>query len=315
MKKLIGNTPLIAIKYKEKEAEKIIYAKLEYYNLTGSIKDRIVYNILTEATDKNELKPNQPIIEATSGNTGIALAAYGAYHKHPVYIFLPEWASKERINLLELYGAKVNLVSRSDGGFKGCINKAQELAAQIDGYYFNQFANQKNAQTHYQETALEIITKLKNVGAFVSGIGTGGTFTGIAKRLKEYKPSIKTIALEPENIPILSGGKIKGSHKIAGIGDDFIPEIVDTDLIDEVVTVSDEQAIEMAQKLARELGLAVGISSGANIYAAIKANQNNDIVTIMVDDAKKYLSTDLINQASKLDQNLNSIDFISYETL
>lgn len=315
MKKLIGNTPLIAIKYKEKEAEKTIYAKLEYYNLTGSIKDRIVYNILTEATDKNELKPNQPIIEATSGNTGIALAAYGAYHKHPVYIFLPEWASKERINLLELYGAKVNLVSRSDGGFKGCINKAQELAAQIDGYYFNQFANQKNAQTHYQETALEIITKLKNVGAFVSGIGTGGTFTGIAKRLKEYKPSIKTIALEPENIPILSGGKIKGPHKIAGIGDDFIPEIVDTDLIDEVVTVSDEQAIEMAQKLARELGLAVGISSGANIYAAIKANQNNDIVTIMVDDAKKYLSTDLINQVSKLDQNLNSIDFISYETL
>lgn len=314
MKNLIGNTPLIKINYKNKGIIKSIYAKLEYYNLTGSIKDRIVYNILTNALAKEKLKPRQPIIEATSGNTGISLAAYGAYHKHPVYIFMPEWSSKERIDLMELYGAKVNLISREEGGFKGCIAKAQNLAKELDGYLFNQFSNQENVKTHYDITGPEIVSKLPNIQGFVSGIGTGGTFTGIAKYLKDYNSNIKTIALEPENIPILSGGEIKGAHKISGIGDDFIPEIVDTSLIDEVITVSDEIAIEMSQKLAKELGLAVGISSGANIYAAIKINEQiENVLTIIVDDAKKYLSTDLTKPI--LNSKLSDIEFISYETI
>ena len=314
MKNLIGNTPLIKVNYKNKGIIKSIYAKLEYYNLTGSIKDRIVYNILTDALNNNELKPNQPIIEATSGNTGISLAAYGAYYKHPVYIFMPTWSSKERIALMELYGAKVTLVSREEGGFKGCIVQSQNLTKKLDGYLFNQFSNKENVQTHYKLTGPEIVNQFPDVQGFVSGIGTGGTFTGIAKYLKEYNPNIKTMALEPENIPILSGGKIKGPHKISGIGDDFIPEIVDTSLIDGVITVSDEIAIEMAQKLAKELGLAVGISSGANVYAAIKMSEtNSNVLTIIVDDAKKYLSTDLIKPIAE--KKLTDIEFVSYETI
>ena len=310
MKNLIGNTPLIAIKYKYQNKEKIIYAKLENYNLTGSIKDRIVYNILS----KKNLKENQPIIEATSGNTGIALAAYGAYYNHPVYIFMPDWSSKERIDLMELYGAKVTLVSKETGGFKGCIEKAKMLAQELNGYLFNQFSDQENVQTHYETTGPEIVRQLPKIGGFVSGIGTGGTFTGIAKCLKEYNPKIKTYALEPENIPILSGGKIMGPHKISGIGDDFIPEIVETSFIDKVLTVSDEIAIEMARKLASELGLAVGISSGANIYAAIKMSEEVDcVLTIIVDDAKKYLSTDLIKKNKA--KILPEIELLSYESV
>lgn len=303
MNKLIGNTPIINIKYKYKNELKDVYAKLEYYNYTGSIKDRMAYYILNESKKSNILKDKQPIIEATSGNTGISFAALGAFFNHPVHIFMPDWASKERVALMKLYGAKVYLVSKEEGGFKGAIKRADLLAKEINGFRPNQFKNNNNVLAHYYTTAKEIIEKVPNINGFVSGIGTGGTLIGIAKRLKEYNPNIKIIALEPENMSLLSNKKTYGSHKLEGIGDDFIPEIVNKDLIDEVTTINDNDAIYISRLLAKKLGLGIGISSGANFLAAVKNNQNK-IATIFADDAKKYLSTDLVKDIEPKDKDL-----------
>jgi len=312
--KLIGNTPLIKINYKYKNRLESVYAKLEYYNLTGSIKDRMAYYIIKEANKKGLLKDGQAIVEATSGNTGISLAALGAYFKHDVHIFMPDWVSVERRKLMELYGAKIYLVSRSDGGFQEAIRRADEYAKEINGYRPNQFDNMDNVMAHYSSTAEEILNKI-DVTLVVLGIGTGGTLMGIGKRFKELDNSIKVLAMEPRNLPLLSQGINVGSHKIEGIGDDFIPNIVDKSIIDEVVVIDDVDAINMTRKLALELGLGVGISSGANFLAAVVTNDNKKTVTIFADDNKKYLSTNMVDKINTDGLISKDIELIDYEVL
>lgn len=299
MSKLIGNTPMIKIEYEINGIKKEIFTKLEYYNFTGSIKDRMAYYILKKAKKEGVLRENQAIIEATSGNTGISFAALGALYKHPVYIFMPDWVSSERQKLLKSYGAKVNLVSKKEGGFLKCIEAADELADKLNGFRPNQFANKLNVEAHYLETAEEIISDMSNnkVDCFISGVGTGGTLMGIGNKLKLYDEKIKICALEPTGLPLMSSGVSEGEHKIEGIGDDFIPEIVDKDIIDEIILINDNDAINMSRRLSRELGIGVGISSGANMLGAVMMREkiNGNVVTVFPDDNKKYMSTELIN--------------------
>lgn len=309
---LIGNTPLIKINYKYKNKLGFVFAKLEYYNLTGSIKDRVIYHILNKAINNNELTSDMPLVEATSGNTGISLSAIGAYLGHKVHIFMPDWVSEERLKLIKLYGADVTLISKEDGGFKKCIEESIKFANTYNGYLTNQFSNEDNIEAHYLTTAQEIIDKL-NVDAFVSGIGTGGTLMGISKKLREINSNTKIFALEPYNMSLIKNKTIK-EHKIEGIGDDFIPDIVDINKIDDVVLITDDEAISMAKLLSNKLGLGVGISSGANMLASIliKNNGYNNVVTVFPDDSKKYLSTDL----AKTNKNiLNDIELIDYEII
>lgn len=309
MKNLIGNTPLIKIKYKYNNEIRNVYAKLEYYNLTGSIKDRMAYYIITEAYKNNLLAKNQPIIEATSGNTGISLSAIGAYFSNPVYIFMPGWVSKERKQIMEKYGAKVNLISKEEGGFLECIKRADNLAKQLNGFRPNQFSNKLNEEINYKTTAQEIIDKEINIEAFVSGVGTGGTLMGIGKKLKEKNENTKIIAIEPENLPLISQGKVKGNHKIEGIGDDFIPDLLDKNIIDKVILINDEDAINMSNLLAKKLGIGVGITSGANFLGAVLSKLDN-VVTVFPDDLKKYLSVQCKNTEDLIS---NQIELIDYE--
>lgn len=317
IKNLIGNTPMIKmiIKYKEKIVN--VFAKLEYYNYTGSIKDRVAYYIINESYKDGTLKKGMPIIEATSGNTGISFAALGAYYNHPVYIFMPDWVSSERVNIMKMYGAKVYLVSKEEGGFKEAINRVDKLAKEINGFRPNQFDNIKNVDAHYYSTGNEIVNQIKDIDSFVSGIGTGGTLIGIGKRIKEVYRQAKVIALEPRELPIITKGITKGTHKIEGIGDDFIPSIVDMNIIDKVVTISDKDAINMARILSRKYGLGVGISSGANLIASvITANNNDNVVTVFPDDLKKYLSTTLLNAInSNMDFISNNIEILSITSI
>ena len=199
MLKHIGNTPMIKIKYRNKDKTNLVYAKLESYNPTGSIKDRVAYYMINKAKERGELKKNMPIVEATSGNTGIALAALGAYYQHPVYIYMPDWASTERVQLMKSFGANVTLISKEQGGFKKCLEEAEKFAKENNGYWSNQFANTDNLLAHYETTGEEIIKQLpEKVSAFISGVGTGGTLIGIGRKLKKYNKDIKIIALEPE---------------------------------------------------------------------------------------------------------------------
>ena len=316
MKDLIGNTPLLKINYKYNGKENFIYSKLEYYNLTGSIKDRIVYYILDKSKKNGMLKNNMPLIEATSGNTGISLSAIGAYFNHPVYIFMPDWVSHERIEIMRLYGANVILVSKKDGGFKKCVELAENFSIKHNGFLLNQFKTEDNIISHYLTTGKEITDKLK-VDAFVSGIGTGGTLMGVAKRLKEVNNSTDIYALEPDTMSIIKTGNIS-SHKIEGIGDDFIPDIVNLGLIKDIILVNDNDAINMSKKLAKELGLGIGISSGANMIAAIllKEMGYKTIVTVFPDDLKKYLSTDLTKNIKLNENNVSSkVELLGYEVM
>ena len=252
-----------------------------------------------------------PIIEATSGNTGISFSALGRLYNHSVHIFMPNWVSSERINIMKMYGANVYLVSKEEGGFKECIKRADELSKKMNGFRPNQFDNIKNIEAHYNTTGKEIINSLNNINGFVSGIGTGGTLMGVSKRLKEYDKNIKIIVIEPDKLPILSKGINEGSHKIEGIGDDFIPSLVDKDLIDKVIDICDDDAINMSRLLSRKFGLGVGISSGANFLGCVLSDLDN-VVTVFTDDMKKYLSTDLSKDINK-DKNLisNNIELIS----
>ena len=312
---LIGNTPMIKIKYRYQNKENYVYAKLEYYNYTGSIKDRIAYYIITKSKELGLLKDGQPIVEATSGNTGISFAAIGALTHHPVHIFMPDWASVERIRIMELYGAHVYLVSKEEGGFREAIRRSEEHAKKIDGFLPKQFENSLNTEAHYLTTAKEIIDTLSDVDTFVSGIGTGGTLIGVAKRLKEYNSKIQIVGLEPDKMPLLSGKEIIGNHKIEGIGDDFIPALVDQSLIDQVVLINDDDAVNMSRLLAKKLGLGVGISSGANFLASVLSG-GKCVATVFADDFKKYLSTDL---AKEIDDNpkflSNQIELIGLEVI
>lgn len=319
MLKHIGNTPMIKIKYKNNEKINYIYTKLESYNPTGSIKDRAAYYMINKAKERGELKENMPIVEATSGNTGISLSAFGAYFKHPVYIYMPDWASTERVQLMKSYGANVTLISKEQGGFKKCLEEAEKFAKENNGYWSNQFANTDNLLAHYETTGEEIIKQLpKKVSAFISGVGTGGTLIGIGRKLKKYNKDIKIIALEPEKMPLISQNKIIGNHKIEGIGDDFVPDLLDKNLLDEVILVNDEDAINMSRRLAKELGLGVGISSGANLIASIiyQEKESKPVATVFADDNKKYLSTDL---SKHIDTNpkyiSNKIKLLDYEVM
>lgn len=315
----IGNTPTIKIEYKYREKINHVYTKLESFNLTGSIKDRIVYYIISKAYSEHELCHDQEIVEATSGNTGISLAAIGAACGNPVHIFMPNWVSKERLDLMKMYNAKVTLVSKEEGGFKGAINLAKQYAKEHDAFWVNQFANKNNPLAHYETTASEIIDLFgDDIDGFVSGVGSGGTLMGVGKRLKERNSNIKLYALEPDSIPLLSQNQVLGSHKIEGIGDDFIPSIVDKDLIDDVFVLNDDDAINMSKKLALNLGLGVGISSGANFIASVLAKEKHlgKIVTVFPDDNKKYLSTSLscsLNEDSAFISN--QVQLLKYDFL
>ena len=313
----IGNTPMIKINYEYKGEKSYIYTKLEYYNLSGSIKDRVAYYIIKNAKERGLLKEKQTIVEATSGNTGIALAALGSYYKHPVVIFMPDWASVERIKLMKGYGAKVILFSKEDGGFIRCVEEAKKYAKENDAFLANQFANEDNFTAHFETTGEEIINQLpESVGGFISGVGTGGTIMGTGKRLKNEYEKFKIIAIEPDKMPLISKGKIIGNHKIEGIGDDFIPDLVDKKAIDDIILINDDDAVNMARKLAKELGLGVGISSGANFIGSVLSNKklNKPTVTVFADDNKKYLSTDLSNEIDKNEEFIsNQIKLIGYE--
>lgn len=320
MKKLIGDTPMIKIKYKYNDKIKEVYVKLEEYNLTGSIKDRVAIYIIEEEEKQKVLKEKMPIIEATSGNTGISFAALGTKYNHPVYIFMPAWASSERIKLLELYGAKVKLVSKEEGGFKECIRLADNLAKEINGYRPNQFTNYLNTKCHYLNTGREIIEQLKiqKIGGFISGIGSGGTLMGVSQKLKECYPDILIGAVEPEKMPLLTNKKIIGNHKIEGIGDDFIPALLNTQIIDKVFDIDDDDAVNMARLLNKKLGLGVGISSGANFLGAILLGEytSDPIVTIFPDDNKKYLTTTLADKVNlKKEFISNHIKLLTYEEI
>lgn len=313
----IGNTPMIKIRYKYNDNENSIYAKLEAYNLTGSIKDRVAYYILKKAYEEGKLSKGMEIVEATSGNTGIALSAMGRTFGNSVKIFMPDWVSRERIKLMEMYNAKVTLISKEEGGFKRAISEAKKYAEENKAFLANQFSNPYNVLAHYETTGKEIISSLgEKIGGFVSGVGTGGTLIGVGKRLKEFDANIKVYAMEPDKMPLLSQNKIIGNHKIEGIGDDFIPDIVEKEIIDKVITVNDEDSINMARIIAVELGIGVGISSGANMIASVIANEENakEIVTVFPDDSKKYISTDL---SKPIDNNpnyiSNQIKILGYE--
>lgn len=310
---LVGNTPMVKIRVRYNNIIKNIYVKLEYYNYTGSIKDRLAKYIIEISKLDGTLKEGMPIIEATSGNTGISFSALGTLYGHPVYIFMPDWVSDERINIMKMYGAEVILVSKEDGGFKRAIYEADKLSKEIDGFRPNQFSNIKNIEVHYNETGSEIVNVLNNVDVFINGIGTGGTLIGVGKRMKENFPKCRVVVIEPKKMPLLSKGIVIENHKIEGIGDDFIPDLVDMDIIDEIITIDDDDAINMARILARKLGLGVGISSGANFVGACLC-EGNDVVTIFVDDMKKYLSTELFSDIDKNEKFIsNRIEILSIE--
>lgn len=315
--KTIGDTPMIKINYEYNGKNRYIYTKLEYYNLTGSIKDRVAYYIINNAFKRGELREGMPIIEATSGNTGIALAALGRFYNCPVYIFMPDWVSKERIDLIKNYGAQVILFSKEEGGFIRCVEEAKKIAKEKRAFLANQFASNDNFLAHYETTAEEIIKQVpEKIYGFVSGVGTGGTLMGTGKRLKEKFKDLKIVAIEPDKMPIISQGKIISQHKIEGIGDDFVPDLVEKDYIDDIILVNDDDAINMSRKLARELGLGVGISSGANLIGCILLNEKIDkpIATVFADDNKKYLSTELVNEIDKNEKFIsNKIKIKNYE--
>jgi cysteine synthase A len=322
---LIGNTPLLKIDYLYKNKPGTIYAKAENFNLTGSIKDRMAFHIINKAYKAGKLKKGDRIVEVTSGNTGISFSAIGRAFGHPVTIFMPDWLSKERINLIKSFGADINLISKKEGGFLKSIELAEDLAAKNnDTFLPRQFSNSDNSEAHYESTGPEIWLQLKHKDlkpdAFIAGVGTGGTIMGAGRFLKEVNPEIKLFPLEPENSPTLSTGYKVGAHRIQGISDEFIPALVDLNFLDEVVAVDDGDSIIMAQKLASILGLGVGISSGANFLGAVKIHEqlgpDSVVVTILADDNKKYLSTDLLEEipsdAGFINSNVRLLSFKSF---
>ena len=302
---LIGNTPMLAIDFRFRGEKRTVYAKAEHFNMTGSIKDRMAFHIVRQAYASGALKPGDRIAEATSGNTGIAFSAIGRALGHPVTIFMPNWMSEERIRLIRSVGANITLVSKEEGGFLGSIKLSEELAARQPGVFLPcQFSNQDNSDAHYRTTGPEIWWQLRFrdivPDAFIAGVGTGGTIMGVGRFLREKQPAIRLHPLEPANSPTLSTGHKVGKHRIQGISDEFIPAIVDLTALDKVVCVDDGDAILMAQKLAGQLGVAVGISSGANFIGALmvqnEMGRDATVVTIFSDDNKKYLSTDLLRE-------------------
>nr|WP_070958677.1 PLP-dependent cysteine synthase family protein [Hyphomonas sp. Mor2] len=322
---MIGRTPLLAVHLRWQGERRVIYAKAEHYNLTGSIKDRMALNILRCGYATGALKPGDMIVEATSGNAGIAMAALGRALRHPVRIYMPDWMSEERKCLLRSLGAELCLVSREEGGFLGAIAATEALAETRDDVFLPcQFANGENCNAHEATTGPEILSQLAAIDrtpdAFVAGVGTGGTVMGVGRALRAVHPDVKIHPLEPAESPTLSTGYKTGAHRIQGVSDDFIPAIVKLDEIDPVVAASDGDAIIMAQKLASELGLAVGISSGANLIGALavqdQLGSKSTVATIFCDDNKKYLSTDLAREEPvKPGYIAPEVELIGFETI
>ncbi len=297
---LIGNTPLLELSHLEKEFDlkARLIAKVEYFNATGSVKDRIAKSMIEDAEERGLLKEGSVIIEPTSGNTGIGLASVGTAKGYRVIIVMPETFSIERRKLIRAYGAEI-VLSEGSKGMKGAIAKAEELAAEIEGSFIpSQFDNPANWKAHYETTGPEIWRDTDGkVDIFIAGVGTGGTITGTGKYLKEKDANVKVIAVEPASSPVLSGGQA-GAHKIQGIGAGFVPSVLDTSVYDEVVTVSNEDAIETGALFGKKEGLLVGISAGAALWAGIEEakkeeNAGKNIVVILPDSGDRYLSTAL----------------------
>lgn len=295
---LVGKTPIIKLNRLVNENSAEVYVKLEKYNVTGSIKDRAALNMIIQAEKLGLLKKGGVIVEPTSGNTGIALALIGKLKGYKVIIIMPATMSEERKQIIKSYGAELILTEGSKG-MKGSIEKAMEMSKEDSNYFVpQQFNNQFNAQIHEETTAVEIIEDIPEVSAFVTGVGTGGTISGTGKRLKEYNSKIKVVAVEPKESAVISTGKF-GPHAIQGIGAGFIPEIYNSNVVDEVVSISGEEAYRMVKELLEKEGLFLGISSGANVAAAIKLANNmkkgEKIVVIAPDGGEKYLSTGVFN--------------------
>ncbi len=303
LKCLVGNTPLLAIDLECRGEARTIYAKAEHLNMTGSIKDRMALHIVQNGYRGGVIAPGDHIYEATSGNTGISIAAIGRALGHPVTIFMPDWMSSERINLIRSLGAEIILVGKEEGGFLGSIARAEEMASRTERSFLpRQFSNEDNIDAHARTTGPEIWWQLRFRGltpdALVAGVGTGGTVMGAGRFLREVHPSIRLHPLEPANSPTLSTGCKVGKHRIQGISDEFVPPILNLAALDKVVSIDDGDAILMAQMLATRLGLGVGISSGANFLGALEISRELGpdavVVTVFPDDNKKYLSTDLL---------------------
>lgn len=292
---LIGNTPIYKIKNLVDENSASIYVKLEGFNLGGSIKDRVALGMIQDAERNKQLRPGMRIIEPTSGNTGIAIALLGQLKGYPVTIVMPDSMSVERRQLIKSYGAELLLTPASEG-MNGSIKAAELLAQDSNSIMLQQFKNPSNPDIHYQTTALEIIRELPDIDVFVAGIGTGGTITGVGKRLKEFNPKIQIIGLEPEESAILSGNP-KGPHGIQGIGAGFVPDILNLDVIDEIITLKSAEVIKYGKLIYKQEGLFLGISSMANILAAVVLSRqlgpDKKILTIAPDSGEKYLSTQL----------------------
>lgn len=301
---LIGNTPLVYLHSLSRGIEASIAAKLEFMNPGGSIKDRLGLALITDAEKKGIINKNTIIIEPTSGNMGIGLAMVCAVKKYKLKVVLPENMTMERRKLLQAFGADL-VLTPAEEGMNGAIKKAEELAANTSNSYFpQQFKNYANVEMHKKTTALEIWNDTDGkIDIFIQGVGTGGTITGTSEILKEKKPGLIAIAVEPVDSPVLSGG-LPGTHKIQGIGAGFIPEILNSALIDEIVQVSNEQAMSTAQKLAAEEGILCGISSGATVYVALeiarREEQKGKLIVVMINDTgERYLSTPLFTKNEK----------------
>ncbi|MEW6071842.1 MAG: PLP-dependent cysteine synthase family protein [Planctomycetota bacterium] len=325
LRRLIGNTPLLAIRCRFRGVEHRIYAKHEAYNLTGSIKDRMALHILEAAYVEGSIRPGDTIAEATSGNTGISFAALGRALGHPVRIYMPDWMSRERVLVIQSLGAAIIPVSAEEGGFLGSIARVDEFARE-NGAVFRprQFDAPANVAAHELTTGPEILAQLATAGlaptAFVAGVGTGGTVMGVGRAFRRAAGKVAIHPLEPANSPTLRMGRKVGKHRIQGISDDFIPAIVDLDELDEVLDAWDGDAILMAQRLAAELGLAVGISSGANFLGAIQAAERQGpgavVATVFADSNKKYLSTDLCSEEEMKEHYLSrAVELLDFGVL
>ncbi len=296
---LIGNTPLIRLNRLSELSGAIILAKCEFMNPTSSVKDRIALNMINRALEDGLINRDTTIIEPTSGNTGIALASICASKGLKLILTMPESMSIERRKLLTHLGAKIILTPASQA-MQGAIDEANRLAKELNGYVLQQFENPNNPNAHKDTTAIEILNDTNgDIDYFIAGVGTGGTLTGVSEILKEKIPNLKSIAIEPTNSAVLSG-KDKGSHKIQGIGGGLIPKVLNTSIYDEVIEIDDDSAFNMARRLAKEEGLLVGISSGANVEASFRVasraeNRGKTIVTILCDTAERYLSTELFD--------------------
>ncbi|MCU6761811.1 O-acetylserine sulfhydrylase [uncultured Roseburia sp.] len=300
---LVGKTPLLELTHIEKEynLEARILAKLEYFNPAGSVKDRIAKAMIDEAEQKGQLKPGSVIIEPTSGNTGIGLASVAAARGYQIIIVMPETMSVERRKLMMAYGARLVLTEGAKG-MKGAIEKAKELAEEIPGSFIpGQFVNPANPEIHRKTTGPEIYKDTDGkIDIFVAGIGTGGTITGVGQYLKAANPRIQVVAVEPKDSPVLSAG-VSGSHKIQGIGAGFVPEVLDQEVYDEIITVDNEDAFSTGREIGKKEGVLVGISSGAALWAAVSLakrpeNKGKTIVALLADTGERYLSTPLFEE-------------------